>query len=197
MAKQATTKQSATKQDSEQLDNTDKSGEKVTTPKSTASKSSPKKTRDISLAAADMSAIVEQLNTLLANYHVFYTNVRGYHWNVRGSDFFTLHVKFEELYTALQIQIDEIAERILTLQGTPLHAYSDFLKISSIKEDKNVSDGVACVKGILTGLTMTIAKEREIIDLADEDDDQGTADQLTAYVQEQEKLVWMYNAYLG
>jgi hypothetical protein len=92
---------------------------------------------------------------------------------------------------------DEIAERILTLQGTPLHAYSDFLKISSIKEDKNVSDGVACVKGILTGLTMTIAKEREIIDLADEDDDQGTADQLTAYVQEQEKLVWMYNAYLG
>ena len=192
MAKQANTKQSATKQDSEQLDNTDKSGEKMTT-----SKSSPKKTRDISLAAADMSAIVEQLNTLLANYHVFYTNVRGYHWNVRGSDFFTLHVKFEELYTALQIQIDEIAERILTLQGTPLHAYSDFLKISSIKEDKNVSDGVACVKGILTGLTMTIAKEREIIDLADEDDDQGTADQLTAYVQEQEKLVWMYNAYLG
>lgn len=192
MAKQATTKQSATKQDSEQLDNTDKSGEKVTT-----SKSSPKKTRDISLAVTDMSAIVEQLNSLLANYHIFYTNVRGYHWNVRGSDFFTLHVKFEELYTALQIQIDEIAERILTLQGTPLHAYSDFLKISSIKEDKNVSDGVACVKGILTGLTMTIAKEREIIDLADEDDDQGTADQLTAYVQEQEKLVWMYNAYLG
>ena len=192
MAKQATTKQSASKQDSEQLDNIDKSGEKVTT-----SKSSPKKTRDISLAATDMSAIVEQLNTLLANYHIFYTNVRGYHWNVRGSDFFTLHVKFEELYTALQVQIDEIAERILTLQGTPLHAYSDFLKISSIKEDKNVSDGVACVKGILTGLTMTIAKEREIIDLADEDDDQGTADQLTAYVQEQEKLVWMYNAYLG
>ena len=192
MAKQATTKQSATKQGSEQFDNIDKSGEKMTTPKSTSSK-----TRDISLATADMSAIVEQLNTLLANYHIFYTNVRGYHWNVRGSDFFTLHVKFEELYTALQIQIDEIAERILTLQGTPLHAYSDFLKISSIKEDKNVSDGVACVKGILTGLTMTIAKEREIIDLADEDDDQGTADQLTAYVQEQEKLVWMYNAYLG
>ena len=48
----------ATKQDSEQLDNTDKSGEKVTTPKSTASKSTSSKTRDISLAAADRSAIV-------------------------------------------------------------------------------------------------------------------------------------------
>lgn len=188
MAKQAATKQDTSKKETVKSDNT----EKMATPKS-----APKKNRDISLASTDMNKIVEQLNTLLSGYHVFYTNVRGYHWNVRGSDFFTLHVKFEELYTALQIQIDAIAERILMLQGTPLHAYSDFLKISSIKEDKNVSDQRACVQGVLTGLTMTIAKERELIDLADELDDQGTADLLTAYIQEQEKLVWMYNAYLG
>lgn len=160
-------------------------------------KPATKKNKDISLEPADMNKIVDQLNALLSNYHVFYTNVRGYHWNVRGSDFFTLHVKFEELYTAMQLQIDEIAERILMLNGTPLHAYSDFLKISSIKEDKNVSDARKCVQGILTGLTMTIAKQRDIIDIADELDDQGTADQLTQYIQEQEKLVWMYNAYLG
>ncbi|MGL5253005.1 MAG: Dps family protein [Moraxella sp.] len=164
---------------------------------STTTKAPSKKTKDISLEPQDMSKIVERLNGLLANYHVFYTNVRGYHWNVRGSDFFTLHVKFEELYTAMQLQIDEIAERILMLNGTPLHAYSDFLRIASIKEDKNVSEGRACVKGILTGLTMAIAQQRDIIDLADELDDQGTADQLTAYIQAQEKLVWMYNAYLG
>lgn len=187
-AKQNTGKQTAAKQETAKSDNT----EKMTTPKS-----APKKNRDISLASADMNKIVDQLNALLSSYHVFYTNVRGYHWNVRGSDFFTLHVKFEELYTALQLQIDAIAERILMLQGTPLHAYTDFLKISSIKEDKNVSDQRACVQGVLTGLTMTIAKERDIIELADELDDQGTADLLTAYIQEQEKLVWMYNAYLG
>ena len=158
---------------------------------------SKKTTTQIGLEKAEVTPVIKALNNLLSSYHVFYINVRGYHWNVKGEHFFTLHPKFEELYTELQLQIDEIAERILTLSGTPLHAYSDFTKASSIKEDKNVSDGVACVKGILTGLTMTIAKEREIIDLADEDDDQGTADQLTAYVQEQEKLVWMYNAYLG
>lgn len=160
-------------------------------------KQASKKIKDISLAQADMNKIIDQLNALLANYHVFYMNVRGYHWNVRGSDFFTLHVKFEELYTDMQLQIDAIAERILMLNGTPLHAYSDFTKIANIKEDKNVSESRACVQGVLTGLTMTIAKEREIIDLADELDDQGTADLLTGYVQEQEKLVWMYNAYLG
>lgn len=170
---------------------------KTATPKTTARKTSVPKTKDLSLALSDMAKIIEQLNTLLANYHLFYMNVRGYHWNVKGSDFFTLHVKFEELYTDLQLQIDAIAERILTLRGTPMHAYSDFTRISSIKEDKNIKEGRACVQGILTGLTMLISKQREVIELADSSDDQGTADLLTAYIQQQEKLVWMYNAYLG
>lgn len=155
------------------------------------------KTKDIGLATTDMAKTIDGLNTVLANYHLFYMNVRGYHWNVKGSDFFTLHVKFEELYNALQLQIDAIAERILTLRGTPMHAYSDFSKVSSIKEDKNVKDGKACVQGVLTGLTMLISKQRDVIDTAEKADDTGTADLLTAYVQEQEKLVWMYNAYLG
>lgn len=145
----------------------------------------------------DFSKVIDQLNTLLANYHVFYMNVRGYHWNVKGTDFFTLHLKFEELYTELQLQIDEIAERILTIRGTPSHAYSEFAKVSSIKEDKNVFEGRACVQGLLTGLTVLIAKQREIIELAESLEDQGTADILTGYIQSQEKLIWMYNAYLG
>ena len=160
-------------------------------------KETKKSTQDIGLDNQDMSKIVDQLNSVLANYHVFYMNVRGYHWNVKGSDFFTLHVKFEELYTELQLQIDAIAERILTVRGTPLHAYSDFTKVSSIKEDKNVSDGRACVQGVLTGLTMLVGKQREVIEAAEPAEDQGTADLLTGYVQAQEKLVWMYNAYLG
>lgn len=164
--------------------------------KSTATKT-VSKTKDIGLATTDMAKTIDGLNTVLANYHLFYMNVRGYHWNVKGSDFFTLHVKFEELYNALQLQIDAIAERILTLRGTPMHAYSDFSKVSSIKEDKNVKDGKACVQGVLTGLTMLISKQRDVIDTAEKADDTGTADLLTAYVQEQEKLVWMYNAYLG
>ena len=155
------------------------------------------KKASIGLDTKDLSKIIDQLNTLLANYHIFYMNMRGYHWNVKGADFFTLHVKFEELYTELQLQIDEIAERILTLKGTPSHAYSDFVKVSSIKEDKNVFDGRACVQGLLTGLSVLIAKQREVIELAESVEDQGTADILTGYVQAQEKLMWKYNAYLG
>lgn len=140
---------------------------------------------------------IDKLNALLSSYHLFYINVRGYHWNVKGEHFFTLHPKFEELYTELQLQIDEIAERILTLGGTPLHAYSDFAGLSGVKEDKNVFDGRKCVEGIVTGLTTLINEQNALAKLAEEEGDQGTADLVSGYTSTQEKHVWMYQAFLG
>lgn len=154
-------------------------------------------TNQIGLETTEMSQVIEKLNGLLSSYHMFYINVRGYHWNVKGEHFFTLHPKFEELYTALQIQIDEIAERILTLGGTPLHAYSDFAQHANISEDKNVKDSTRCVNGVVAGLQELIAEQRQVSALAIESEDQGSADLVDAYIQEQEKLVWMYNAFLG
>lgn len=154
-------------------------------------------TNDIGLAQAEVKPIVNELNKLLSSYHIFYINVRGYHWNVKGEHFFSLHEQFEQLYTQLQLQIDEIAERILTLGGTPLHAYSDFTESSKIEEDKNVFDGRRCVEGLVKGLQELIEEQRAVIETADEASDEGSADLLTGYVQEQEKLIWMYNAFLG
>lgn len=154
-------------------------------------------TNQIGLENADMSVVIDKLNALLSSYHVFYINVRGYHWNVKGEHFFSLHVKFEELYTSLQVQIDEIAERILTLGGTPMHAYSDFAKHATIKEDKNVHNGKKCVEGVVNGLQALIEEQRNVSAVAADAEDQGTADLVDSYVQEQEKLVWMYNAFLG
>lgn len=154
-------------------------------------------TNDIGLAQAEVKPIVNELNKLLSSYHIFYINVRGYHWNVKGEHFFSLHEQFEQLYTQLQLQIDEIAERILTLGGTPLHAYSDFTESSKIEEDKNVFDGRQCVEGLVKGLQELIEEQRAVIETADEASDEGSADLLTGYVQEQEKLIWMYNAFLG
>ena len=99
----------------------------------------------IGLEPADTASLATLLNELLANYQVFYMNVRGFHWNIRGDKFFELHAKFEELYTDALVKIDEIAERILTLGYTPLHSYSDYLKKSEVEERMNVSDGAAAI----------------------------------------------------
>ncbi|MFC5080371.1 DNA protection during starvation protein [Vibrio thalassae] len=144
--------------------------------------------------AADSIAI--ELNQLLANYQVLYMNTRGYHWNIKGEQFFELHAKFEEIYTDLQTKIDELAERILTIGHTPDHSFSRYLELSSIEEHQNAFRGKECVSGLVNGFSVLINKEREILEQAGDASDEGTAALMGDYIREQEKLLWMLNAYL-
>jgi len=137
----------------------------------------------------------EKLNVLLANYSVFYQNTRGYHWNIKGDNFFELHLKFEELYNDLLLKIDEVAERILTLGYTPNHRYTDYLEVSEIEESGHVSDGKKAVHEILAAFKSVIGIQREILDLSDDAGDEGTNALMSDYIQEQEKMVWMYSSY--
>ena len=150
----------------------------------------------IGLDKKESEELAGKLNDLLANYQVFYMNVRGYHWNIKGEKFFELHLKFEELYDNLILKIDEIAERVLTLGQTPMHTYSDYLKQSGIKEKKNLSDANATVGSILDGFEVLLSKQRDILDLSG-DVDEGTNALMSDYIREQEKLVWMYTSFLG
>lgn len=154
-------------------------------------------TNAIGLNESSASQLADKLNSLLANYQVFYMNVRGYHWNVKGQQFFELHNKFEEYYTDLLTKVDEVAERILTLGYQPVHAYSDYVELASIQEDKNVQDGESCVRGIVKGYQTLIELQRDLLSVASDADDEGTASLASDYIREQEKTVWMLNAYLG
>jgi starvation-inducible DNA-binding protein len=140
--------------------------------------------------------LAKLLNDLLANYSVLYQNTRGFHWNIKGHKFFELHVKFEELYTNLAAKIDEIAERILTLGEVPAHKYSDYLKSSEVEESLEVFDGFKAVDQILSSFKIILAKQRAILDLSGESNDEGTNALMSDYIREQEKLVWMYASYL-
>jgi len=151
----------------------------------------------IGLKETDCKKIAEKLNVLLANYSLFYQNTRGAHWNIKGNDFFTLHLKFEELYDGLVLKIDEIAERILTLGYHPHHNFSDYQKLSTIQESKEVSDGNKCILNILESFKIIIDIQRDLLDITDKAKDEGTNAQMSGYITEQEKLVWMYNAYLS
>jgi starvation-inducible DNA-binding protein len=151
----------------------------------------------IGLDQGQSQQLIEKLNDLLANYQVFYQNTRGFHWNIKGEKFFELHVKFEELYTDLQEKIDEIAERILTLGGTPLHTFEDYVQASKIKAAQNVTGGADCIRSILDAFAILLEKQRVILDLSGESNDEGTNAMASDYIREQEKLVWMYSAWLG
>ncbi len=151
----------------------------------------------IGLDKKKSSELADNLNDLLANYSLFYQNTRGYHWNITGEKFFELHLKFEELYTDLFEKIDEVAERILTLGHTPEHNYSEYGNTSKIKESKEVSDGRKAVSNILDSFSILLRKQRKILELSAEIDDEGTNALMSDYIRQQEKLVWMYSSFLN
>lgn len=154
------------------------------------------KLNTIGLEEKKSEQLATKLNKLLANFQLFYMNARGFHWNIKGEKFFELHLKFEELYTDALVKIDEVAERVLTLGYTPMHSFTDYVKASSIKESKNISDGKKAVQLVVDGFQELLILERELLALSADTKDEGTNALMSDYIREQEKTVWMYSSFL-
>ncbi len=140
--------------------------------------------------------IASKLNVLLADYQIYYQNLRGFHWNIQGKRFFILHEKFEELYTHTAQTIDDIAERILTLGSTPFHSFEDYLTNAHIKAEKNIHDSETAAQIIIQNLNHVISHQRQIIKLAADGADEGTIGLISELTTYQEKNIWMFNAWL-
>ena len=155
------------------------------------------KLTNIGLQKEDSRQMADKLNELLANYHLYYQNLRGFHWNIKGINFFQLHAKFEELYNNALTQIDAIAERILTIGQQPLHTFSDYVRVATITEAVNLSNDKETVSATHQNLSVILNLEREILSLASETDDEGTISLLSEDINEIEKTLWMLNAFLS
>ena len=139
----------------------------------------------------------EKLNTLLATYQIHYQNLRSLHWNIKGAHFFELHLKYEELYTRTQVIIDDLAERILTLNTTPMHRFVDYLKNSQLEENKTIQDSHEGMAYILSAQEIILKLERELLALSAELGDEGTNGLMSDLVREKEKTNWMFASWLG
>lgn len=160
-------------------------------------KSNIMKTNTLGLPIEETKSLITDLNTLLANFQVYYQNLRGLHWNIRGRKFFELHLKFEELYNDSQIKIDLIAERVLTLGGTPLHTFSDYIQHNELEVGKNINNDEKAVKLIVESLSGLLKIERKILNDSGEINDEGTNSMMSDFITEQEKTIWMMNAWLN
>ena len=143
----------------------------------------------------EILTVVVELNTLLADYHIYYQKLRSNHWNILGQNFFDLHLKFEELYTDARVKIDEIAERILTLRYHPMSNFSDYFKVSSISEVEPLKSDTDMVKETLKDHKLLLVQMSKVIKKANDIGDEGTIDLIGAYIRELEKSSWMLNAW--
>ncbi|WP_372753165.1 Dps family protein [Mariniflexile sp.] len=155
------------------------------------------KFNSIGLDIEKTKELAKDLNNLLANFQVYYQNLRGIHWNIKGKRFFDLHVKFEELYTDANMKVDLIAERVLTLGETPLHTFKDYIDNAQVPVGKNISQDEKAVTLIVDSLSELLKIERAILDKAGDASDEGTNSMMSDFITEQEKTVWMMKAWLS
>ena len=140
--------------------------------------------------------LIDELNMQLANWNVLYTKLHNYHWYVTGPNFFTLHEKFEELYTEAAGYVDEIAERILTIGGKPLATLKDYLAQTSVDEAVNKEQPKEMVETLVKDFQLIVSESKEVIVIAEENNDDVTVDLFTGIIVSLEKHGWMLQAYL-
>ncbi|MCO5259244.1 MAG: DNA starvation/stationary phase protection protein [Crocinitomicaceae bacterium] len=138
-----------------------------------------------------------ELNKLLSDYQLHYQNLRSLHWNIKGENFFELHVKYEEWYTRTAEIIDELAERLLTLEMQPISTFSGYLKASEIKELTITHDGKKGVEYVLTTQKTLLDQEKIVLSMASAINDEGTSALMSDLIREKEKEKWMLKAWLN
>lgn len=149
----------------------------------------------LNISKDKVELVVNELNILLADYHIYYQNLRTFHWNILGKNFFDLHSKFEELYDDARVKIDELAERILTLRFHPLSKNSQYLEISNINEVEILVDDTDMVAALIGNHKSILAQMSEILKVAQKVDDEGTIDLIGGYIAALEKESWILNAW--
>ena len=141
--------------------------------------------------------LVELVNKEVANLNVLYTKLHNYHWRVTGPHFFSLHVKLEELYEEVTLNMDELAERLLAIGVTPVATMKEYLDLASVKEATGKENTEDMVKNIADDFEKLSGEFTEIISIAEESEDNVTADMLTGMKKSLDKHTWMLRAYLG
>lgn len=137
------------------------------------------------------------LNTQIANWSLLFVKLHNYHWYVKGSQFFTLHLKFEELYTEAALHVDNLAERLLALKGQPVATMREILEQATVGEASGKENAEEMVASIVADFGTVIAELKEGMALAAEVGDETTGDMLLAIHSSLEKHVWMLESFLG
>ena len=151
---------------------------------------------DIGIPEAARQQIADGLARVLADSTVLYTKTHGFHWNVTGPMFNTLHLMFMEQYTELWNALDEIAERIRALGHQAPFGGTSTGTLSSLPESQGVPAALAMVRELVEGHEAVARTIRSVFSLADDSNDQPTADLLTQRLQVHEKTAWMLRSLL-
>ena len=150
---------------------------------------------NIGLSPKTRTKVISVLSDVMADQYVLYTKTRNYHWNVTGEDFAQYHKLFEEQYSAIDEDIDDVAERIRALGGKTPATLAEFVKAATLNEHPGkYPSAKAMIANLLADHETVIRSLRKAIEICDGVDDDGTEDFLTQLMEKHEKTAWMLRA---
>lgn len=151
---------------------------------------------DIGIDTAAREKIAEAVRDVLAETYAVYGKTHVYHWNVTGPRFRSLHLMFEEQYTELWNALDDIAERLRSLDYYAPVNLSELASRASVKPDNDVPDAESMVRNLARDQETLSKAAKAAVRAAEEGGDPATADLMTQRSQIAEKTAWMLRASL-
>lgn len=152
---------------------------------------------NIGISEAKRAAIAAGLSRVLADTYTLYLTTHNFHWNVTGPMFNSLHAMFMAQYTELWNAVDDIAERIRALGHVAPGSYAQFEALASIPDaPSKPPKALEMIQILVDGNEGVVRTAREVFALADDADDQPTADLLTQRLDIHEKSAWMLRSLL-
>lgn len=152
----------------------------------------------IGISQKDRQGVINLLEKILADQYVLYTKTRNYHWNVTGENFSEYHKLFENQYSALDEDIDDVAERIRSLGGMTPATLNEFSKMTRLKEHPGkYPKARVMIANLLADHEQIIQTLRKDIETCGSKyNDVGTEDFLTGLLEKHEKTAWMLRSIL-
>ncbi len=152
-------------------------------------------TTNLGMPAEYANAAAELLSTLLADEYMLYTKLRKYHWNVTGPYFFSLHAAFQAQYEAVDLVIDEVAERVRQYGAVAPGTLEEFKARSRLQEQPGQNpDAMTMVINAATDHESIVRALRQDLERADEWDDEALESYLTDLMDQHTKFAWMLRA---
>lgn len=149
---------------------------------------------DIGISEADRNTVANGLKVLLADSYSLYLQTHNFHWNVTGPMFRELHIMFEEQYNELWAAVDDIAERIRTLDIVAPGTYKQFAELTNISEVEIIPEAKKMVEILTQGHEQVVKTAREVLAKAQEANDESTSALVGDRMRVHEKTAWMLRA---
>ena len=151
-------------------------------------------TIDIGIDRQERELVADHLKYLLADSYTLYLLTHNFHWNVTGPMFSQLHMMFEQHYTELAVAVDDIAERIRSLDVIAPGTYRAFSELSSINEVEGVPEANDMIELLTKGHEQVIKTCRSALEVAQQANDESSAALISDRMRIHEKTAWMLRA---